>query len=353
MNFVIWTTNEVHIPTIRPGNIGLDPVHFIRVHNLHGIAGRSTTQGKVRLGLVHGGIPPGSTRVPPVLLVGRLEVRLQIDLLVAKMVRDTDGMDVESRDAHSLEFGGLLAVRDGKLEVVVEVKFVLLEAGVGGGSLETDGVTADCVIELLAAHQYGELVEGEVDAVLTIDELAEPAEFLSAHLHDAEGGARFANLGGEAVRCHLELVSHQTGAEVAALAESLLDLLTGFRADGQIVIFEGELGLFALHQFDEGGDGFAVAVFLGGSAGEEDLGQGGIPSFQNSLPLLFAEFIRAEFGRLLGHADLILPRGFHVGHFHGLLLRLDLLLFARNLFRGFAPNLLRGICDIVGGGEEG
>mmetsp|Transcript_4928 Transcript_4928/g.10884 ORF Transcript_4928/g.10884 Transcript_4928/m.10884 type:complete len:274 (-) Transcript_4928:99-920(-) len=272
-------------------------------------------------------------------------------------------MNVEASDAHPLKLRGFLAVGEGEFEVVVQVEFVLLEAGVTGGSLEAHGISADGVVELLAAHQDGKLIDGDVDAVLTVHEFAKPAEFLSAHLHDAEGGAFFADLGGEGVGCHLKLVSHQTASQITALAEPLLDLLGWFRARGKIVKFEGELGLFAFHEIDEGGDGFAVAVFFWGGAWEKDLGQGGFLSLQQSLALFFAEFVGAQFGRLLGHTDLVLPRGFHVGEFHRLLFRFRLALFAvglralKSLFVSifvslFVSLFVSGLDDIEGGGEE-
>lgn len=152
--------------------------------------------------------------------------------------------------------------------------------------------------------------------------------FFAGHLDNAEGGARFDDLGGEGVRRHLELVSHQAGTQIATLAESLLNLLRGFGTGGQIVKLEGDLGLLALDQFDEGGDGFAALVFLGGGAGEEDLRQRGRPLLQKSLALLLAEFVGSQFGRLLGHADLVLTGRLHVGKFNGILGILDLGLFA-------------------------
>ena len=55
-------------------------------------------------------------------------------------------MDIETSDADSVKFAGVFRVRDGELQVVIEVKLVVLKPSERRRRLETDWVSADSVV---------------------------------------------------------------------------------------------------------------------------------------------------------------------------------------------------------------
>jgi hypothetical protein len=101
-----------------------------------------------------------------------LEGFTRFDSRTLHLVSDGHGMDIESSDAYSLELFGLFAIKNGEPQVIVEKVLVFFVPGVTGGSFEPDGITTNGIVELLAAHQHGELIKRQMNAVLTLNEFA-------------------------------------------------------------------------------------------------------------------------------------------------------------------------------------
>ena len=75
------------------------------------------------------------------------------------LVINRDGVHVKSSNADSREWNGVFAVRDGELEMVVEIELVILETRVRGRRLEAHGISTNSVIEFLASHENRQLIE--------------------------------------------------------------------------------------------------------------------------------------------------------------------------------------------------
>mmetsp|Transcript_33389 Transcript_33389/g.44536 ORF Transcript_33389/g.44536 Transcript_33389/m.44536 type:complete len:111 (-) Transcript_33389:531-863(-) len=107
---------------------------------------------------------------------------------------DGNGVHIKARNAHAFKLIGLLSVGDGEAQVIVQVVLVLFEPCVIGGRSESNREATHGVVELLAAHKYGQTVQGEVHLVLTFHEFAHPAELLAANGDLAQWCAAFTGL---------------------------------------------------------------------------------------------------------------------------------------------------------------
>ena len=205
-------------------------------------------------------------------------------------------MDVEAGDADTVELGGILQIADGKLEMVVQVVLILPKTGVAGRGLEADGVAPHRIIQFLGTHQHGELIELQMDAVLTLNELPHPLELLPTDTHGAHGGAVRVLPGPQIERSRSDRVSAEPIAQALAVA---LDLLLGRGgARRQVVVLERDLRLATFHQIDVDGNLLPVLVLLRRNAWEQDGAERLLPLAKDAARLLLAELIRAEEGRL-------------------------------------------------------
>jgi len=331
------------------------------------------------------------------------------------LVLDGDGMDVEAGDADTVELGGILVVADGELEMVEQIQLVILEAGVTGRGLETEGVSgfgcdvktqcrrawfdegmrisdnkwfprkldakhslstsvrpnnfkrtnerkhiyaflaamlhspSDGIVQLPGSHEDGELVQVDVDAVLPLDELAQPPELPAADADHANGRTGLVLSDADLERGRLGLVPLQPGAEV--LPDLADGGLLGGLADRQVVELVGDLRLAALYELRVNGDELVPAVLLRGHAGEQDGADGLLALADDAAGLLLPELVRAEGGRLLGVGDHVGTLLLHLLEFGHLGLGLLELLLTEDLLFGPAGLLLAGRRGVRDGAE--
>mmetsp|Transcript_18386 Transcript_18386/g.39718 ORF Transcript_18386/g.39718 Transcript_18386/m.39718 type:complete len:273 (+) Transcript_18386:1113-1931(+) len=210
MHLIIGTSNKVHIPTISPWNITLLPLNLVRIKNLHILATRPTTKGKVRLRLVHRR-GPTSTRRNSRSLIQSLKVFSRRDLRpLLQLVINRHGVNIKASNPHSLKLPRLLTISNGEFKVVVQVKLIFFQSSITRGGFESNGISTHCIVEFLAAHQYGKLIQCQVHTILSLHELTQPTEFLPPDFDHAEGSALLIFFGGEVVRGHGLGLSHET-----------------------------------------------------------------------------------------------------------------------------------------------
>ena len=160
---------------------------------------------------------------------------------------------------------------------------------------------SDGIVKLPGPHKDGQLVQVDVDAVLPLDELAQPPELPTADADHANGRTGLVLPDADLVRGGLGLVPLQAGAEI--LPDLADGGLLGGLADRQVVEFVGDLRLAALHELDVDRDELVLVVLLRGHAGEQNGADGLLPLADDTAGLLLAELVRAEGGRLLGVGD--------------------------------------------------
>ena len=285
MDIVVGATNEVDIPTVSPGQFAFLPFNRVGVNDLEILSGGSGTEGQVGGGVVNDfGSAIGVTRFD--FRVGAYSSTL------VEFVLKGNGVDIKTGNVHTV---ARLSVGDCELQVVVEIKFVRLESRVPG--LESDGVPSNGVIEVAAPHEHGELVKGEMDSVLPLDQLSHPSQFPSSNVYLTERTTSMVLLDLEDERGGFKLQSLEAAAQILshfALADGREG---GWFADWHIVVFKGYLCFLGVDHVGEHDDFFVKGVLDGAHTGKEDLGEGGVAFAQQTLAFLFAELVMAHSGR--------------------------------------------------------
>mmetsp|Transcript_9161 Transcript_9161/g.26172 ORF Transcript_9161/g.26172 Transcript_9161/m.26172 type:complete len:274 (-) Transcript_9161:94-915(-) len=217
---------------------------------------------------------------------------------------ETDRMDVESRDVDVIAW--LAAVGDGELQVIVEKVLVLLQLGVLGAGLETNGVSAHGVVHLLASHENGQAVQRHVNAVLSVDEPVHPLEFISVDLDLAQRLAPVAGHDLQLVRSWLDFESLQAGSQVPAVSIAFVRRDHRAFAAWELVEIVRHLRLLAGDEIGEHPHRLPAFVELRGHAREQDGGEAGLLLAQQTLALLLAEVEVTHAVGILRVANLIL-----------------------------------------------
>mmetsp|Transcript_19652 Transcript_19652/g.54863 ORF Transcript_19652/g.54863 Transcript_19652/m.54863 type:complete len:318 (+) Transcript_19652:1759-2712(+) len=224
-------------------------------------------------------------------------------------------MNIKPGDANAVEFR-ILAIGDGELQVVVEEHLgIVAEFGpplswVRGrstvGDLESHGISADGVVELRASHENRQAVQLELNAVLALDEVSDPAELLKFQSDRAHGSARHVHQRIELEGGGRDFVTLQSGPQVPSLALSPLDRVVVLQGTSrQIVVFVGDLGLLGFHQIGVDIDLLVGLVLFRRHPGEENLGQRGFLFAQETLSLFVSEAVVAEHLRLGSVGDFV------------------------------------------------
>ena len=133
MNVIVGAADEVDVPTVGPLDVGPLPLHLVGVDDLVGFTRRAGSEAEVGGGIV-------DDLEGPVGVAGG-DLGSRGDGVGLNLVLDGDGMDVEAGDADAVELGGILVVADSELEMVEQIQLIILEAGVAGGGLETEGIS--------------------------------------------------------------------------------------------------------------------------------------------------------------------------------------------------------------------
>mmetsp|Transcript_28535 Transcript_28535/g.47226 ORF Transcript_28535/g.47226 Transcript_28535/m.47226 type:complete len:637 (+) Transcript_28535:189-2099(+) len=257
VNVIIWRSNQVDIPTISPRQVGGLPLHFVTVENLDRFSGRTSTEGEVGVWVVD---HVSSTWFVTGRNLGSSSDAVSIDLMLHR-----DGVDIKARDAGTLKVGGVFAVGDGETQVIVEVKLITLESRVGWWGLETNWISTDSVVEFLRSHENWKLIKSELNTVLSLYQLAHPAEFLSAERNETNGSTALVLLDLELKRGWLDIVSLETCSEV--LTHSL-ELERWLRTNRKIIKLEWNLSFTRFHQIRINDQIFSGWVLLGAHSRE-------------------------------------------------------------------------------------
>mmetsp|Transcript_1496 Transcript_1496/g.2690 ORF Transcript_1496/g.2690 Transcript_1496/m.2690 type:complete len:233 (+) Transcript_1496:1534-2232(+) len=187
--------------------------------------------------------------------------------------------------------------------MVVQVVLVVLQFSVRGRGLETKWVSTNGVVEFLASHQYRQLIQSQVNTVLTFHQLAHPAEFSPANVDLTNRGTSniVSDTGGE--RRGLGVATLKLGAQVLALFVLFGD--GGNSTHGEIVVLKRDLCLLRLDQLGKDGDFLVEVVLFGGNAREEHLCQSDLLLPDDSLHLLLTELVVTECDSLICVAHFI------------------------------------------------
>mmetsp|Transcript_1560 Transcript_1560/g.3393 ORF Transcript_1560/g.3393 Transcript_1560/m.3393 type:complete len:421 (+) Transcript_1560:917-2179(+) len=295
---VIGGSDKVDIPSVRPLEIRFGPFHFVRKcngersgsshpkrHIVFRVIVDTTTVAGVKLGLFGNG----------------RSVR-------GEFVVDRHGVNIKTRNADASKSRGIFMVCDDKLEMVEQVEFTRFEGFEGRRSLETKRVTANGVVVFLAAHQHRELIQSELDTVLSFHEAAHPTHFLAVEVDSTEGCTAKVGLDtniGE--RSNLEIVTLETRTKVATFTATLSKL--GFLrhgAGGQVIVFVGDGCFTRINKVSVDKDAFTRHVLFRGNTRKENFGNGRLAFAQQTLALLGTKLVSTEsrgFGRV---GDLVL-----------------------------------------------
>jgi len=215
------------------------------------------------------------------------------------LIRNRVYIKADNASAHELVL--VFVVRYCENEMVVQEEFIRAEAGVTRRCLKSNWISPNSIVQFLRAHQYRELVQCKMNAILPVHKLSHPLELLSAKRYATQRRAAFI-----LPDIYLEWAWYH-GVPLKTVSKTIskaLDLLLcRLRTRRQVVEFERYWSLAAIHLVYVHRQSLVRVILFWANSGKEDGRQALLPLDENPPHFLLSEFIVSERCALGGVGD--------------------------------------------------